>query len=164
MTYPKNYDLALSEDEQRQLKALRNSASYRLPKHLAIIMDGNGRWAKEHGLTREQGHRVGAERLRHIVQAVDVLGLENLTVYAFSTENWSRPYTEIRALMKLFTYFFEKYDAELAEADVKIRMLGEYDPLPPGVKKTWDRAVQGSKDRQGLCVNVAYNYGEDANS
>lgn len=151
--------ISLTEDERRHLTQLKSSSEFHIPNHVAIIMDGNGRWAKQHGLRRDQGHRYGAERLRQIVQAAGVLGMSNLTVYAFSTENWARPMTEIRAIMRLFNHFFEKYDAELRTNDVRIRMLGEYESLPPEAQKTWNRAVDSSRDRRGLGLNIAYNYG-----
>lgn len=156
---PLQENISLTEDERRHLVQLKSSSEFLVPQHVAIIMDGNGRWAKQHGLRRDQGHRYGAERLRQIVQAAGVLGISYLTVYAFSTENWARPLTEVRAIMRLFNHFFEKYDSELRANDVRIRMLGEYDSLPPEARKTWDRAVETSKDRQGLGLNIAYNYG-----
>lgn len=156
---PLQENLSLTEDEQQRLKLLKSSSEFHVPRHVAIIMDGNGRWAKQYGLRRDQGHRYGAERLRQIVQAAGVLGISYLTVYAFSTENWARPMTEVRAIMHLFNHFFEKYDEELRANDVRIRMLGEFDSLPREAKKTWQRAVESSADRQGLGLNVAYNYG-----
>lgn len=156
---PLQEKMTLTEDEQRHLTQLKSSSKFHIPTHVAIIMDGNGRWAKQRGLRRDQGHRYGAERLRQIVQAAGVLGIKYLTVYAFSTENWARPLTEVRAIMRLFNHFFEKYDAELRANDVRIRMLGEYESLPPEAQKTWNRAVESSRDRAGLGLNIAYNYG-----
>lgn len=131
----------------------------KVPTHLGIIMDGNGRWAKQRGLPRRIGHRAGAEALHDIVEASGRLGVRYLTVYAFSTENWKRPSDEIAALMTLFSEFFHKYDKSLAKNDVRVRFLGEKEGLPDDVIATWDEAERGSLNRGGMQLIVAFNYG-----
>ncbi|MDI9496888.1 MAG: isoprenyl transferase [Bacillota bacterium] len=130
-----------------------------VPQHVAIIMDGNGRWAKERGLPRQAGHRAGATRLHDITAAAARQGVRYLTVYAFSTENWSRPEGEVRALMKLFVEFFHLYDERLREADVRLRFMGDRRGLPEDVQVTWAEAEAGSLGRQGLQLIIAFNYG-----
>lgn len=155
----KSKRIDLAPEEREKLLAWKTGVGSDLPRHLAIIMDGNGRWAQARGLRRSEGHKVGAERMRYVVEAAGTLGLEHLTVYAFSTENWSRPYTEIQAIMKLFVYFFDKYIEELGEAGVRVRFLGEREGLPKEVQDVWTEADRSSRDRTGLSFNVAYNYG-----
>lgn len=130
-----------------------------VPEHLAIILDGNGRWAKQRGLPRSAGHRQGAKNLKRIVAAAARSGIKYLTVYAFSTENWRRPKEEVEALMSLFLDFFRSYDAELAANDVRLRFLGELEQLPPKVFQTIQQAQNHSENRQGMQLLIAYNYG-----
>lgn len=130
-----------------------------VPRHIAIIMDGNGRWAKQRSLPRHAGHRAGARRLHDITAAAARQGVRYLTVYAFSTENWSRPNDEVRALMKLFVEFFHLYDERLREADVRLRFMGDRSALPDDVQDTWTEAEAGSLARRGLQLIIAFNYG-----
>lgn len=130
-----------------------------IPEHVAIIMDGNGRWATARKLPRQLGHRAGAKNLKEIVRAAGQLGIKYLTVYAFSTENWQRPKNEVNALMQLFVDFFLTYDAELALNDVRLRFAGDIDCLPPEVKKTINTAETNSSGRHGLQLIIAFNYG-----
>lgn len=136
-----------------------DKASLKIPTHLGIIMDGNGRWAKLRGLPRRAGHRAGAETLHDITDACGRLGVRYLTVYAFSTENWKRPDDEIHALMSLFSEFFHKYDESLARNNVRVRFMGEKAGLPDDVQATWIDAEENSSDRSGMQLIVAFNYG-----
>ncbi len=101
-----------------------------IPRHIAIIMDGNGRWAKERGLPRRDGHRAGAESVRECVEACKELGVEYLTLYAFSSENWNRPAAEVTALMLLLERFLEEKAEELMKQNVRLRAIGHLDRLP----------------------------------
>ncbi len=131
----------------------------KLPKHVAIIMDGNGRWAKKRNLPRALGHRAGTERLTGIVRKTDELGIPYLTVYAFSTENWRRPKAEVDTLMELLREYFVKEIDELHRNRVKIRILGDMEGLPKGVRELLDAAVEKTALNDGLCFNIAFNYG-----
>ncbi len=128
-------------------------------RHLAVIMDGNGRWAKKRRLTREFGHRRGAENLRTLCILCRERKIQYLTVYAFSTENWKRPAAEVSALMSLFIYFFRKYMDELEEEGIRLRFMGDRSDLPAEVVKTMVEAEESSKDRQKLQLIIALNYG-----
>ncbi|NJP39929.1 isoprenyl transferase [Oscillospiraceae bacterium HV4-5-C5C] len=131
----------------------------KIPQHIAIIMDGNGRWAQKHHLTRSFGHRAGAERLHDITDACGRLGVRYLTVYTFSTENWKRPDEEVQTLMNLFVEFFHKYDSSLKQNDVRLRFMGDKSALPASVQQTWEEAEAESFHRQGLQLILAFNYG-----
>ncbi|RBP59955.1 undecaprenyl pyrophosphate synthetase [Alkalibaculum bacchi] len=130
-----------------------------LPKHIAIIMDGNGRWAKKRFQPRLFGHRAGIESLREIIQVSSDLGIKALTVYAFSTENWKRPKSEVDGLMKMLIEYFNKEIDELNRNNVKIRILGERSALSKKVKSTIEKAERRTEDNRGLIFNVAINYG-----
>jgi undecaprenyl diphosphate synthase len=130
-----------------------------LPRHVAIIMDGNGRWAKERGLPRIKGHEAGVESIRATVRACGELGIEFLTVYAFSIENWSRPRAEVQALMKLLVYFLRKEVRELHKNHVRLRVIGRLEGLPEAVQKEIARAQEHTKANTGLTLVLALNYG-----
>ena len=106
-----------------------------LPRHVAIIMDGNGRWAQKRGMPRTMGHKAGVEALREIIRYSDELGIEALTIYAFSTENWKRSTEEVGALMRLLLQYFTSEIDELNEKNVRIRILGDIDGMPKGLEK-----------------------------
>ena len=129
------------------------------PRHVAIIMDGNGRWAKERGLPRAEGHRRGVEALRRTVRAAGDLGIEILTIYSFSSENWSRPATEISDLMGLLRRFIRKDLAELHESNVRVRIIGERRNLDPEIGRLLDEAEELTRNNGGLLLVVAFNYG-----
>jgi len=133
--------------------------SGRPPRHLAVIMDGNGRWAKNRLMPREIGHRRGAENLRTLCVLCRERNIRYLTVYAFSTENWKRPATEVGALMALFPRFFKKYMDELEEEGIRLRFAGDRSELPKDVVKTMEEAEESSKSRQMLDLIIAFNYG-----
>lgn len=131
----------------------------KLPRHIAIIMDGNGRWAKRRLLPRTMGHRAGMGTLKEIVRACSDLGVEVLTVYAFSTENWKRPWEEVDYLMKLLVEFMRKEINELHQNQVRIKVLGNYNNLPPDCQSEINDALLITKDNPGLLLNIALNYG-----
>ena len=131
----------------------------RLPAHVAIIMDGNGRWAKKRGLPRSAGHRAGVERVRTIIQVSSDIGIRYLTLFAFSTENWKRPTDEVDTLMSLLVEYLVKELPELHAKNARIRTLGDIPALPEELQKEIARAVETTKDNTGLTVNMAINYG-----
>lgn len=139
--------------------AMTREQFQRLPRHVAIIMDGNGRWAKQHRLNIAMGHRQGVETLREIIRHTDDLGIEALTIYAFSTENWNRPPEEVNALMQLILDFFASEIDELNEKNVRILILGEKDALPEKQRATLVEAERRTEKNTGLRLNIALNYG-----
>ena len=130
-----------------------------LPRHVAIIMDGNGRWATQRGLPRSAGHAAGVEALRDIIRASDDWGIECLTIYAFSTENWARSKEEVGALMALLLKYFASEIDELDAKHVRILILGDVDGLPDAQRKAVCDAMERTKDNTGLKLNIALNYG-----
>lgn len=130
-----------------------------IPKHIAIIMDGNGRWAKERNLPRAMGHRAGVETIREIVKECNNLGVKYLTLYAFSTENWKRPIDEVNALMKLLVEYLKGEFRELHENNVVIRALGDITMLPLECIKELNYSYDLTKENTGLVLNLAINYG-----
>lgn len=131
----------------------------RVPEHVAIIMDGNGRWAKQRGLPRNAGHRAGAENLRRIINAAVEFDIKILTIYAFSTENWDRPKLEVQALMKLFARVLSKESQSLHEQGVCIHHLGVLDGVDPALSRQLHDVLELTKDNKRLILNVAFNYG-----
>lgn len=130
-----------------------------LPRHVAIIMDGNGRWAKARRLPRVAGHRRGVETVRKIVRRAGELGLEVLTLYAFSSENWRRPVEEISDLMGLLRHFIRADLDEIAEAGVRIRVIGDYTAFQPDVVALIDGAIERTAANSGMTLVIALNYG-----
>jgi undecaprenyl diphosphate synthase len=131
----------------------------RLPRHIAIIMDGNGRWARKRALPRSMGHRAGVEALRKVVKTCSELGIQVLTVYAFSTENWSRPKDEVGVLMTLLTEYLRKELNELHQNNVVIRTLGRIVELPMEAQRELDHSMKKTRNNSGLILNLALNYG-----
>jgi len=131
----------------------------RLPRHVAIIMDGNGRWALRQGLPRVAGHRAGVETLRAIVETCVEAGIEVLTVYAFSTENWKRPQEEVNALMDLLVEYLRKELPELKRNGVRVRAIGDIAPLPLAAQQELLRAQAETAEERKLVLNIAVNYG-----
>lgn len=131
----------------------------RLPKHIAIIMDGNGRWAKRKGLPRTLGHRAGVESLRDIVTTAVNMNLKVLTTYAFSTENWKRPTDEVNLLMRLFSEYLDSEIAELHKKNVQIRFIGKVDELATELQYKVEKAQAYTKKNTGMVFNLAVNYG-----
>lgn len=133
-----------------------------LPRHVAIIMDGNGRWAQRRGMPRTFGHKAGVEALREIIRHSSDLGIEALTIYAFSTENWKRSVEEVGALMGLLLEYFTKELEELHREHVRIRILGDIDAMPKGLERqqaALHAAMARTRENTGLQLNIALNYG-----
>ncbi len=130
----------------------------RLPKHIAIIMDGNGRWAKKRGLPRSAGHVRGADNFRKIVRYCGEIGISYLTVYAFSTENWSRPKEEVSSLMNLLSEYLDRAYKELDDR-VRVRIIGERDMLSQELLQKVEALENYTKDRTGMVLNIALSYG-----
>lgn len=131
----------------------------RLPSHVAIIMDGNGRWAKKHSLSRIKGHEKGAETVRTIVQTCREIGISYLTLYAFSTENWRRPQIEITALMSLLKRFLEKEQSELMANNIRLVTIGQIERLPADVQKILQKTINLTRENDGMFLNLALSYG-----
>jgi len=131
----------------------------RMPRHIAIIMDGNGRWAKLRGMPRVMGHRQGVLALKPIVKACAHLGVSVLTVYAFSTENWARPATEVGGLMDLLVEFLRSETQELKQEGVSIRTIGDIGPLAQRVQRALEEAVESTAQESRMILNLAVNYG-----
>jgi len=130
-----------------------------LPKHVAFVMDGNGRWAKQRGLARSAGHRAGALALKKLIQDTGKLGIPVMTVYAFSTENWSRPEAEVNALFSLLLEFFQTQLNELIQSSVRVRFIGDISALPEACVRACRQTEEKTKDFDRLTINVALNYG-----
>ncbi len=131
----------------------------KMPKHIAIIMDGNGRWAKKRGLPRKAGHKAGAETLEKIISAARELGLEHLTVYAFSTENWKRSQEEVDAIMNLLRQYLKNYFKKFIKDDVRMDVIGDIRRLDADIQKQIIEIEQLSMEKTGLFVHIALNYG-----
>ena len=144
----------LGESDLREL--VRAQA---VPEHVAIIIDGNGRWATRRGFPRVAGHREGVKAARAIVRAADAIGLRYLTLYAFSTENWSRPKPEVSMLMALLERAIVDELPELMERNVRLRVIGRTDGVPAPVQRGIERVVRGTERNTGLQLYMAFNYG-----
>ncbi len=138
---------------------LPQSGSGATPRHVAIIMDGNGRWATERGLPRTAGHRQGVEALRRTVRAAAEQGIGILTLYSFSSENWSRPASEVRFLLELLRRFIQTDVAELHQANVRIMVIGGRHGLDPSLRTMFEEAEVLTSGNTGLTVVIAFNYG-----
>ena len=131
----------------------------RLPRHVAVIMDGNGRWAQIRGMPRNFGHKQGVEATRRLVRAAHEIGLEALTIYGFSTENWSRPAEEVSLLMGLLKSYFTAEISELHKAGIRIRVIGRKDDFSPDIKSLLDQAEAVTAANTGMTLCVALSYG-----
>jgi undecaprenyl diphosphate synthase len=143
-------------DEAEILRAIDFA---RLPRHVAIIMDGNGRWAKQRSKTRVEGHRAGVQAVREAVETSARLGLEVLTLYAFSIENWKRPLSEVSTLMGLLKHYLRSEMDTLLENDIRFRVVGRAQELAPDIRAELERAEQRTRTNGGLQFNIALNYG-----
>lgn len=130
-----------------------------MPTHIAIIMDGNGRWAKSRFLPRTAGHKAGVETIRKVVKEADRLGIQYLTLYAFSTENWKRPKLEVDALMNLLVTYLRNEIDELHKNNVKLTAVGDFEKLPEACVRELHSAMDKTKDNTGVHLNLALNYG-----
>ena len=136
-----------------------NNTSRPVPRHIAIILDGNGRWAKKRGLPRTAGHKVGAENFRKIATYCKNIGVEYLTVYAFSTENWSRPEDEVSTLMKLFDRYLKEAIDTMAKDNIRMRVLGDVSALSPELQRQIEETNRISQQYEGFQANICINYG-----
>jgi undecaprenyl diphosphate synthase len=130
-----------------------------LPKHIAIIMDGNGRWAQERGKMRVRGHEAGAKAVRKTVEAVSKLGIEHLTLYAFSTENWKRPKTEITTLMSLLVQSLRRELEQMTKNNIRLSAIGSLDKLPKKVQKELEEVIKKTASNTGTHITLALSYG-----
>ena len=130
-----------------------------IPRHIAVIMDGNGRWAKSRGLPRLAGHRAGVENLRRVIEGCVEDGVQILTIYAFSTENWVRPQEEVKGLMSILEDVIDRELAELNKEGVQLRHIGRLERLDPKLQEKVLYAIDLTKDNSRLVLNVAFNYG-----
>jgi len=144
---------------QREAELLETVRAQPVPEHVAIIMDGNGRWATRRGLPRVAGHHEGVKTARAMVRAADTLGLRYLTLYAFSTENWSRPEDEVSTLMGLLERAIHSELPELMERNARLRVLGRTTGVPVAVRRGIDHVVHATRENTGLNVLMAFNYG-----
>ena len=133
--------------------------SARMPRHVAVIMDGNGRWAKEHNLPRIEGHRAGSKSVREVVETSARAGLEMLSLFAFSTENWKRPEREVQTLMRLLEDYLKREDHVLMENGFRLRVLGKREGLPASVRRELDRVETLTRDNARMTIGLALNYG-----
>jgi len=147
---------ALAVDDAALLEAIRQQPP---PRHVAVIMDGNGRWAKLRGLPRVAGHREGVRAAREVVRTAGGLGIEYLTLYAFSSENWARPAAEVNFLMRLLESSVEEELPSLVENNVRLRTLGELESVGEGVRRSVERAIRATERNTGLTLLIALNYG-----
>ena len=131
----------------------------RLPRHVAVIMDGNGRWAERRGHSRIEGHRAGLESVRAVVRAAHELGIQALTLYAFSLENRNRPKAEVEELMRLLEHYLESELEEVMRNGIRVRALGRLELLPPGVRKRLDEAIERTKGNREMTLRFALSYG-----
>src|SRR5437899_9994869 len=141
------------------LTSVQTGGEFSIPRHVAIIMDGNGRWAAARGLPRGEGHRRGVEALRRTVRAAGDLGIGVLTIFSFSAENWSRPPSEIRELMGLLRRFIRNDLADLHRSGVRVRVIGERENLDPDIRRLLEEAEELTRDNEKLILVVAFNYG-----
>lgn len=148
--------MALKKDGREKSKALNGLV---IPEHIGIIMDGNGRWAKKRGLPRTFGHTAGAQNFRTITRYASNVGVKFLTVYAFSTENWKRPADEVGALMRLFKEYLIDSLTDFRDDDVLVRFIGDSSAFDGELKKLIDETEEVSKNRKGMVLNIAMNYG-----
>ncbi|MFN4872691.1 MAG: isoprenyl transferase [Akkermansiaceae bacterium] len=135
------------------------SSDHHQVSHIAIIMDGNGRWAKERGLPRAEGHRAGAESIREVTEACIELGVKYLTLYAFSSENWNRPQNEVDGLMKLLDRFLDEKASELDKQNIRLQAIGDLDRLPAATRKRLDHIQEQTKNHQTMTLVLALSYG-----
>lgn len=134
----------------------------KIPTHVAVIMDGNGRWAAKNRVNRISGHNAGMESMKNIVRKASDLGIKYLTVYAFSTENWKRTEEEVSGIFKLLVKFVKLDLDELCEKNVKVMVMGDYSVIPDNAKKSLEKTMEKTKDNTGLQFNIALNYGSRA--
>lgn len=137
----------------------KQEALVTIPQHVGIILDGNGRWAREHGLPRLEGHRAGTENIRRVLEACSEFGIKILTIYAFSTENWGRPQVEVRGLMRILEEVIDREVQSLHKNGVQLRHIGRLEGLSQRLQQAVRDALELTKENDRLILNVAFNYG-----
>ncbi len=147
-------ELKTSADKSEQTQTLNAP-----PNHVAIIMDGNGRWAASRGLSRSEGHRAGTENLRRIIEAFIRHGVQCLTLYAFSTENWNRPDDEVKALLEIVNEVIRTEVDELHREDIRLRHIGRLDRMPPKLRRSICESIELTKHNSRMTLCVAFDYG-----
>lgn len=157
--FGKTETLPLNESFEERVQ---QATEHTVPTHIAIIMDGNGRWAKKRNLPRVAGHHEGMKTVRKITRFADRLGVKALTVYAFSTENWKRPRTEVEFIMKLPQEFLGDFLPEMIERNIRVETIGEPEQLPAHTRKSLAEAMEATKHNTGLVLTFALNYGSRA--
>ena len=143
----------------KRKKSKTDISELNIPKHIGIIMDGNGRWAKKRHRPRSAGHNQGGKVFRKIARYCSDIGVKYLTVYAFSTENWKRPQEEIDALMKLFKEYLDEALRDFKDDSIVVRFIGDKSPFDKELQELMIENEEGSKDRDGMVLNIAMNYG-----
>jgi undecaprenyl diphosphate synthase len=146
----------ITPDEQRVFEEIKNRRKF--PKHIGIIMDGNGRWAEFQGLSRFEGHKMGIESVRDIIKASSQMGIEYLTLYSFSIENWNRPVDEVNGLMNLLEYYLKAELDELHANNVRFRTIGKVNSLPSSIQRLIFENVERTKKNSGLNLTLALSY------
>jgi len=149
----------MGDDESPILFIPMESKLENLPRHVAIIMDGNGRWAERLHLSRAQGHIEGVKRVEEIIDVAGAMGIEAITLFTFSTENWNRPETEVSMLMSTLSAAFDRKIEKLKRDNIQFRMIGRKERIPKSLLQTMDKVVEETKDNTGLIMNLAFNYG-----
>lgn len=149
----------MDKPERREEELLQSLDMDRLPAHVAVIMDGNGRWARERGLPRSAGHRQGVETVREVVRYSHRLGLSCLTLFAFSTENWKRPAWEVNFLMSLPEQYLKRELPELNRNNIRVCLAGDPEGLPANVRRAVEKGIEDTSDNTGMVLNFALNYG-----
>lgn len=155
-------DNSRTDDQEKQVRLQKNG---KIPRHIAVIMDGNGRWARSRGSVRIMGHKAGVDSVRDITEACAEIGVQHLTLYAFSTENWGRPKGEISALMKLLVQSLRNETRKLNENDIRLSTIGELDRLPPTCRQELENAknLTSENQRMNLCLALSYSGRWDLN-
>jgi undecaprenyl diphosphate synthase len=148
-----------SRDEHIVVQLQEQLDRSKLPGHVAVIMDGNGRWAKQQGKARVEGHRAGVHSVRAVVESAAEMGLQALTLYAFSSENWRRPALEIKALMTLLVEYLNREVEEMNANNIRLTTIGRTGELSEKVQKNLQKAVEATRNNSGLVLNLALNYG-----
>jgi len=159
LRHPATHETTEPDSSKIEQDLLRQIRLTKTPHHIAIIMDGNGRWAKQRHLPRVFGHRAGITSVREVVRACGELGVKVLTLYAFSAENWSRPSTEVHALMRLLEQYLQRELPELQKNHVQLRAIGRWKALPAGARAQLERVIELTSRNKGLILTLALNYG-----
>jgi undecaprenyl diphosphate synthase len=144
---------------EKSSKTLISQKITKLPTHIAIVPDGNGRWAEQRGLPRLSGHKAGAQNMRRMVEYLNEYPIKYLTLYGFSTENWGRPKMEDRGLFKILEEFINNYLKEIHQRNIKLHHIGRLHQLPQRLQEAINRAVELTKNNSSMTLNVAFNYG-----